>query len=290
MPTPPTSWTIRRMLAWIAQDFAALGIATGRLDAEILVGHALGLTRVKLYLDLDRPLDPAELATIRGLVVRRRKREPVAYITGAREFYRRSFEVTPAVLIPRPDTETLIERALQLLPDGAETRVLDLCTGSAAIAITLAAERATVQVTATDISAAALEVARRNAERLGVAARCTFLEGDLFAPLPAADRFDLIVANPPYIPEAEIASLQPDIHQHEPHLALAAGPDGLDHLRRLSAEALAFLRSNGSVLFEVGAGQAPRVRELLEAAGFAETASHKDLGGVERVVEARAQR
>jgi release factor glutamine methyltransferase len=283
--TSPTTWTIRSLLAWIAQDFSGLGISSPRLDAELLIGAALGLARVKLYLDLDRPLAPDELAKVRALVVRRRKREPVAYIVGEREFYRRSFEVTPAVLIPRPDTETLIERALELMPEDSPTRVLDLCTGSGAIAVTLAAERPQARVTATDLSAVALDVARRNAMRHGVAERSEFLEGDLFAPLTAAARFELIVANPPYIAEAEIDTLQAEIKEFEPRMALASGPDGLSHLQRLCARAAAFLPPGGAVLFELGQGQADRVREWLEAAGFVDVAAHKDLGGIERVVE-----
>jgi release factor glutamine methyltransferase len=287
MASNPSTWTIRSLLAWIAQDFGALGIPSARLDAELLVGAALGLARVKLYLDLDRPLSPDELARARAAVVRRRKREPVAYILGEREFYRRSYEVTPAVLIPRPDTETLIERALELLPAGSAARVLDLCTGSGAIAITLAAERPELHVTATDLSAAALEVASRNAVRHGVDARCEFRQGDLFAPLAAAARFELIVANPPYIPELEIETLQPEI-RHEPRLALASGPDGLSHLQRLCTSVLTFLAPGGASLFEVGQGQAPQVRSWLEAAGLNEVTTRKDLGGIERVVEAHA--
>jgi release factor glutamine methyltransferase len=284
----PSTWTIRSLLAWIASDFAGLGIPSPRLDAELLIGAALGLARVKLYLDLDRPLRPDELAKVRALVVRRRKREPVAYIVGEREFYRRSFEVTPAVLIPRPDTETLIERALELLPAGSPARVLDLCTGSGAIAVTLAAERPETHVIATDLSAAALDVARRNAARHGVSERCEFLEGDLFAPLSAAGRFELIVANPPYIPEAEIEALQAEIKQYEPRLALASGSEGLTHLERLCAQTGAFLEPGGAVLFEVGQRQAEPVRALLEAAGFVDVTAHKDLGGIERVVEGHA--
>jgi release factor glutamine methyltransferase len=284
----PSTWTIRSLLAWIAQDFGALGIASPRLDAELLVGFALGLPRVKLYLDLDRPLGPDELAQVRSLVVRRRKREPVAYILGDREFYRRSFEVSPVVLIPRPDTETLIERALELVAADSPARVLDLCTGSGAIAITLAAERPAASVIGTDLSASALEVARRNAERHGVTARCEFLEGDLFAPLPAAARFELIVANPPYIPEPELATLQPEIRDFEPRLALASGGDGLTHLGRLCESTRGYLEPGGSLLFEVGLGQAAQVQRWLEERGFDQVRAHKDLGGIERVVEARA--
>jgi release factor glutamine methyltransferase len=225
---------------------------------------------------------------VRGLVVRRRKREPIAYILGEREFYRRKFEVSPAVLIPRPDTETLIERALELLPQDSTAHVLDLCTGTGAIAVTLAAERPGIRATATDVSAAALEVARHNAARHGVADRCELLEGDLFAPLPAAARFALIAANPPYIPEPDLEGLQPEIKQFEPRLALESGREGLTHLKRLSEGARAFLEPGGVVLFEVGSGQAGQVQEWLQAQGFVEVAARKDLGGIERVVEGHA--
>jgi len=276
------------MLAWIAQDLGALGIGTGRLDAELLVSNALAVGRVQLYLDLDRPLDGAELGRIKALVVRRRRREPIAYITGNREFYRRSFEVSKAVLIPRPDTETLIERALELLPQDSRARVLDLCTGSGAIAITLAAERPETQVVATDLSEAALELAQRNAERHGVRDRIEFVHGDLYAALASDARFDLIAANPPYIPDAELPQLQPEIRDHEPRLALASGPDGLSHLQRLAAGARAHLNPGSSVLFEVGAGQSADVERMLIDAGLQEARSHKDLGGIPRIVEARA--
>jgi release factor glutamine methyltransferase len=221
------------------------------------------------------------------VVGRRRPREPIAYITGNREFYRRSFEVTPAVLIPRPDTETLIERALALLPPDSTATIVDLCTGSGAIAVTLAAERPSVRVSATDLSQAALEQARRNAERHGVHDRIEFFSGDLYAALPSDARFDLIAANPPYIAEADLAQLQPEIRDHEPQLALASGPDGLTHLRLLAAGAPAHLNPGGSLLFEVGANQAAAVQRMLLAAGLCEPHSHKDLAGIPRIVEAR---
>ena len=283
-------WTIRSLLAWIAQDFASHGLPSARLDAELLISFALTLDRVRLYMDLDRPLASEELARVRALVVRRRKREPIAYIVGQREFYRRSFEVTSAVLIPRPDTETLVERALELLSEGAALRVLDLCTGSGALAVTLAAERPQLTLTATDLSAAALDVARRNAERHGVTERIVFVEGDLFAPLPSDARFELIVANPPYISLPDMAGLQPEIRLHEPALALESGPEGLDHLARLSAGVQQFLAPGGHVLFEVGQGQAPAVIVQLTAAGMLAAQAHQDLGKIERVVEAVAPR
>ncbi|AKF06220.1 putative N(5)-glutamine methyltransferase PrmC [Sandaracinus amylolyticus] len=277
-------------MKWSADDFASRGIESARLDAELLVAHALGLDRVKLYMDLDRPLAPDELTKIRELVLRRRKREPVAYILGRREFFGRGFEVSPAVLIPRPDTETLIEAALERLPEDASGAVLDLCTGSGAIAVTLAAERTGIEVDATDLSEAALEVAKKNASKLGVAERVRFHHGDLFAALPSPREYALIACNPPYIAEHERATLAPDVAQHEPGMALFSGPEGLDVLHRLCAEAPKWLAPGASILIEVGAGQAPAVIALLERAGLVEGRAHQDLGGHERVVEARRAR
>jgi release factor glutamine methyltransferase len=283
----PQSWTIRSLLAWMAQDFGALGLDTPRLDAEVLIAHVLGIDRVRLYMDLDRPLSAAELSDVRALVVRRRRREPVAYVVGQREFYRRAFAVSAAVLIPRPDTETLIERALELLPSAAPTRVLDLCTGSGAIAVTLAAERPLSQVTATDLSPDALAVARGNAERHGVLAQIRLLQGDLFEALPPGERYDLVVANPPYVRAGDLAGLAPELH-HEPVLALTGGDTGFDVLTRLCDEVAGWLSDRGAALFEVGAGQAAQVAEqLARQPGLGEVRCHRDLGGVERVVEAR---
>jgi release factor glutamine methyltransferase len=282
----PPSWTIRSLLAWMTQDFGALGLDTPRLDAELLISHVLGMGRVRLYMEFDRPLSAAELAELRALLVRRRRREPVAYIVGQREFYLREFAVSPAVLIPRPDTETLVARALELLPAEQPARVLDLCTGSGAIAVTLAAERPHVQVTATDVSAEALALAQGNAQRHGVLPRMRFLHGDLFEALPRGEHFDLVVANPPYVVAGEIPELAAEL-QHEPVLALSGGDDGLLVLSRLCAEVADSLEQRGALLFEVGAGQAPQVERLLRAAGrLGDVRSHKDLGGIERVVEA----
>lgn len=279
------AWTIRRVLAWTAEDFAGRGIETARLDAELLVAHALGLGRVQLYMDLDRPLTDAEREAIRALVVRRRKREPVAYIAGKKEFWGRSFVVTPAVLVPRPDSEALIERALEVV--SGEARVLDLCTGSGILGLTIAAERDAVRADLTDLSPDALAVARTNAEALGLIDRVRLLEGDLFAPL-GDERYSLITANPPYIPEAELATLAPDVREHEPRMALVGGPDGFAVHRRIIEDAPRFLLPGGTLLIEVGAGQAPELERLIVEQGWAEsTARHRDLGGIERVVEAR---
>jgi release factor glutamine methyltransferase len=282
------TWTTRSLLGWMAHDFTALGLGTPRLDAEIMIAHVLGVDRVHLYMDLDRPLTAAELGAVRALVVRRRQREPVAYLTGQREFYRRAFEVSPAVLIPRPDTECLVERALVLLAPERSARVLDLCTGSGAIAVSLAAERRLVHVDATDISSEALAVARRNAERHGVTERLSFHEGDLFEALTETRRYDLIVANPPYVRVDELPQLAPEL-RHEPSFALLAGVDGYEVLDRLATDARGWLAEHGVVLFEVGEGQAAHVIDALRRQpAFRDVSSHADLGGVARVVEAHA--
>ncbi|HEY8431232.1 MAG TPA: peptide chain release factor N(5)-glutamine methyltransferase [Sandaracinaceae bacterium] len=281
-------WTIRRVLAWTAKDFEQRGIESARLDAELIVAHALGLSRVALYMDLDRPLTESERGAIRDLVKRRRQREPVAYIVGHKEFWGRRFEVSPAVLVPRPDTETLVERALAILPQESDARVLDLCTGSGIIGLTLAAERKALRADLTDLSEDALAVARRNAEALGVAERVRFFSGDLFAPLPEGSRYALVTANPPYVAEGELASLAPDVREHEPRLALAGGEDGFAVHRRIVAGAPRFLEPGGTILVEVGAGQAEALEAMLAARPEVEaTARHRDLGGIERVVEAR---
>lgn len=273
----------------MARDFAARELDSARLDAELLVADALGIDRVRLYMDLDRPLVPDELAAIRERVARRRQREPVAYILGRREFFGRPFEVSPAVLVPRPDTEVLVERALALLPGDAEGPVLDLCTGSGAVGVTLACERARLCVDASDVSAEALGVARRNADSLGVGERITFHRGDLYAPLPEGRRYPLIVANPPYVADDVVPRLQPEVSVHEPRVALAGGPDGLAVIRRIVEGAPDRLAEGGTLLFEMGADQAEPVRALLEER-FAEVSTHLDLAGFERVAEGRGVR
>lgn len=281
------TWTIQRLLSWMSADFAALGISSPRLDGELLLCRALGCDRVRLYMDITRPLEPRELDAVRALVKRRRAREPVAYILGEKEFYRRPFRVGSGVLVPRPETEVLVDRALEALPRGA-TRALDLCTGSGAIAITLAAERPQLQVTATDLSPEALAIARDNAQQLGVAERVELLEGDLYGALRDERPFDLIVSNPPYVAEGDWGSLAPEITQHEPRLALLAGGDGLDIIRRICDGAGARLAPAGVLLMEVGAGQARAVVALLQAAGLQDARTHDDLAGIARVVQARA--
>ncbi|MEM7137179.1 MAG: peptide chain release factor N(5)-glutamine methyltransferase [Myxococcota bacterium] len=276
---------MRDVIQWSAGDFSARKLDSPRLDAELLVAEALGTDRVGLYLDLDRPLDDVEKAAVRALVSRRRAREPVAYILGYRDFFGRRFGVSEAVLIPRPDTETLVESALACIPEDAPSRVLDVGTGSGAVALSLAAARPKASVTATDVSPAALTVAMANAERLGVTANVDFREADIVDDLPP---FDVVVSNPPYVTHAELAELEPEVRDHEPTLALVGGDDGLDVIRVLVDRAVAVTREGSDLLIEVGFGQADQVIELAtRALPWASVASYADLQGVERVVHLR---
>lgn len=280
------AWTVASVVRWATDDFRARGIENPRLDAEVLLAHALGATRTQLIVDAARPLTPGELTRFRELVRRRRAREPVAYLKGEREFYGRTFRVDARVLVPRPDTETLVEVALERTRAASMSmRALDLCTGSGCVAVTLARERPTACVVATDLSEGALAVARGNAARLG-AHGVAFLEGDLYgalAPLGAL-RFDVVTANPPYIPAADVASLDPDIREHEPRLALEGGASGLAVTEGVVAGAPAWLAPGGALAVEVGAGQAPAVHALFERAGFADVRRALDYAKIERVV------
>jgi release factor glutamine methyltransferase len=280
-------WTIDAVLRWAADDFRARGIDTARLDAELLLGSALSTTRIQLIVDAQRPLSRDELARFRELVKRRRTFEPVAYILGQREFFGRVFRVDARVLVPRPDTETLVDVALaRTLHLSMSMRALDLCTGSGCVAVTLARERPTSAVLGSDVSHDALVVARDNALRLG-AYNVAFRHGDGFAAVegaPGRGRFDLVTANAPYVPAAEIATLQPDVRDHEPRLALEGGEDGLRVTARIVAEAPEHLRARGLLAVEVGAGQAPGVADLFRAAGFTAVELRRDYGGIERVV------
>ena len=278
------TWTIRDVLDWAAHDFEGRGIESPRLDAELLVASALGIDRVGLYLDLNRPLLETERSAIRPLVARRREREPVAYILGHRDFYGRRFEVTPDVLIPRPDTETLVDHALEQMPEDAPLRVVDVGTGSGVIAITLAAQRPAARVTATDVSEAALEVAGRNADALGVGDRVRFILADL---LPPEEQFDLIVSNPPYIARSEMLTLQEEVRRYEPKGALEAGADGLDVVRRLLSIAAPSTAPGSELMFEVGEGQAPSVVALAKGGPWEHVATYLDLNRIERAVHLR---
>jgi release factor glutamine methyltransferase len=282
-------WTIARVLRWAAEDLARRGVNDSpRLDAELLLGHATGLDRVRLIVDAARPLAPDELDRFRQLLVRRRRSEPVAYILGEREFYGLRFSVNQHVLIPRPDTETLVNVALERTRERhLFGRAVDVCTGSGCVAIAFAKERPTWHVTGSDISDDALEVARRNALKLGTIWNIDFRQSDLLASIGAEPRCDLITANAPYVPDAELPTLAADIRNYEPAGALSGGPDGLSILRRLVKAAPGWLAAGGVLALEVGAGQAERVAKGLGAYGFAEVQLERDYGGIERVVSGR---
>jgi release factor glutamine methyltransferase len=279
---PAQVWTIEAVVKWATDDFRAREIESPRLDAEVLLAHALGATRMQLILDAKRPLGSAELARFRELVKRRRVHEPVAYLVGHREFYGRDFRVDARVLVPRPDTETLVEVALaRTRACSMSMRAIDLCTGSGCVAISLARERPTSRVTGVDVSEDALAVARENAHRLG-AFNAAFARGDLFAPVAGA-RFDVVTANPPYISSAEIATLMADVRDFEPRLALDGGDDGLAIVRRIVDEAPRHLVPRGVLAIEIGAGEAAAVSELF-LRGFDEVEVARDYARIERVV------
>jgi release factor glutamine methyltransferase len=277
-------WTIARVLAWATEDFRKRDNASPRLDAELLLGSVLGIDRVRLLIESGRRLNDSELGLYRSLIQRRRAGEPIAYILGRREFYGISFAVDRRALVPRPDTETLVEVALERTrARSMYGRALDLCTGSGCVAVAFARSRPTWRVTASDIATEATELAWENARRSGVAFSVRVVTGDLFAPF-AGECFELVTANPPYIPSPEIGTLPPDVRDFEPRLALDGGPDGLDLLRAVVAGAVERLESDGVLAVEVGHDQAARVRELFEKAGFRDVAVRRDYGGHERVV------
>ncbi len=275
-------WTIAAVLRWAADDFRSRGIDNPRLDAEVLLAHALSVSRTQLVIDGPKPLAAEELGRFRELVKRRRSREPVAYLRGEREFYGRRFAVDSRVLIPRPDTEALVTVGLERTRHlSLCARTADLCTGSGCVGVTLARERPTTKVTLADVSPDALALARHNAARLG-AYNVAFALADVFGEL--AGPFDLVTANPPYIPAAEVPGLSPDIVRFEPRLALDGGPAGLDVTARIVADAPARLAPGGVLAMEVGAGQADAVAALLGERGFADVVRTRDYARIERVV------
>lgn len=269
---------LQRLLGAAAQRLKESGSETPVLDARLLLQAAAGMSREDLILGPDRILTPEETARFESFLVRRERHEPVSRILGEREFYGRVFRVTPDTLDPRPDTETLVEAALSVMP--GEARFLDLGTGTGAIAVTLLAERPDARALATDLSEAALAVARGNAERLGVADRVTFIRGNWLEPVSGL--FDTILSNPPYIPAGDIEGLSPDVRNFDPGLALLGGSDGLDPYRIIASGAGRYLASGGHVLVEIGAGRAEDVTDIFGEQGFAAVTRHKDLGGHER--------
>lgn len=276
---------LKRTETWLKER----GSPTPRLDAELLVAHVLGLERLQLYLAYDRPLTEPELEALRPLVRRRGNREPVAYIVGHKGFHELDLAVGPGVLVPRPDTETLVEAALSWIGTPTEpVFVADVGCGSGAVGLSLAHARPAVRVYATDLADAPLATTRANVAALGLSDRVAVLKGNLLEPIPTARPIDWVVSNPPYIPTAVIEGLEPEVSRHEPRLALDGGPDGLDVYRALVPAARA--RARAGLLLEVGHDQADAVSALLTAAGFTDVTTWKDYGGHRRVVGGRVPR
>jgi release factor glutamine methyltransferase len=274
-------WKLMDLVRWTTEFFKKHDLASPRLDAELLLAHVLDLKRMDLYLAFDQPVAVRDRTRYRELVRRRAKeRWPVAYLTGVREFWSMEFRVTPDVLIPRPETETLVRVALDLKP----RRIVELGVGSGCVSAALARELPDAEIVALDCSPAALEVASQNLARLGFAERVALIEASSLVGLEGL--FDLVVSNPPYVQSGDLDDLAPEL-RHEPRIALDGGPDGLDAVRRLCLEAPALLKRSGSLALEIGFGQAEAVEELLRASGAFGVESFPDLSGIPRVILGR---
>ena len=277
-------WTIIKILNWTKQYFAKKGVENPRLDAEILLCAVLDCERINLYLEFDRPLTEEELAQFRGYVLRRGAQEPLAYILGEKAFMRNSFKVTKDTLVPRPETELLVENIIHLAEGvGGDVKILDIGTGSGAIIVSLLDYLPQAKGVGVDISIGALTVARENAQNIGVLERCGFIHSDVFSKVPLDKKFDIIVSNPPYIPAKDIATLAQDVQQ-EPHGALDGGEDGLDFYRQITAEAQDHMVEDGLLAFEIGYDQGDAVAALCKEAGFTVAIVLKDYAELDRMV------
>lgn len=286
------TWTILKVIRWTDERFQKEGLPTPRLDAEVLLAAALGFDRVKLYTHFDQPLRAEELSRFKEMVQRRLKREPVAYILGQKEFWSLSFKVSQDVLIPRPETETLVAEALNLLAsmnmETGNPRILEIGTGSGAISVAVAEEIPSAEIIATDVSEKALDLAVENAVRHDLRERIRFIQGDLFSPLKKGQPFHLILTNPPYISRKQLTDLLPEVRDFEPRLALDGGEDGLDFYRRALPQAGDFLLAGGWFLGEIGAGQDQGIQEIAERGSILRDFGFTlDLAGIKRVFKAR---
>lgn len=278
-------WTIRKVLNWTRGYFKDAGITQPRLEAEILLAHALDVERLQLYLSPDQPLTQDERSRYRGVVQQRKSGTPLQYLIGEVSFFGLRFKVDREALIPRPETEELLERVLRLAPRDRDIRCIDLGTGSGVLAVCLARYLPRAEVIAVDISDAALHLAQENARLNGVDDRISFLQSDWFETV--SGQFDLIVSNPPYVATDELASLSPEVRLHEPTVALDGGADGLDRIEALIGAVREHVLPGGALLLEIGHGQAERVTALLRDAGLNDIAVEADLAGVERFAVAR---
>ena len=277
-------WTIGKILKWTEEYFAKAGLDTPRLDAEVLLCYVLQKERIHLYVHFDQPLSKDELAQFKGYIKERVLHKPVAYIVGHKDFMGLEFKVTEDTLIPRPDTEILVEAVISRLKTGGEPGVIaDIGTGTGAICLSLLNYLTSLRAVTVDISEKALAVAKENAQRLGLSDRIEFFHGDLLEPIK--DRqFTAIISNPPYIPEGDIDTLAADVKDYEPVSALAAGPDGLDCYRRLVAAAGALLVDGGFLAMEIGINQREPLEHLAKESGWGRVEVVKDLAGIDRVV------
>ena len=281
-------WTILRTLEWIQGYFADKGLETPRLDAEVIMAHVLSTQRVMLYARFDQPLHPPELAAIKGLVARRARREPVAYLVGKKEFWSLDLAVDSGCLIPRPDSETVVEIALGLNRQGPTQTVVDVGTGSGCLALALAKELPDATVYALENADGARKIACKNAEQTGLIERVSVLSSDLLSGLPCDTKpIDLLVANLPYIPTGDLDSLMPDVRYFEPQVALDGGPDGLDLYRRLLNELDGRLALEAGVVFEAGSDQLAALGTLMTEHGLKDIEVHRDGTGRDRVVVGR---
>ena len=281
-------WTVGRLLTWTTDWLTTKGSESARLDAEVLLAHVRGCQRILLYTAFDTPVSDAERARFRELVKRRGDGEPVAYLVGNREFFSLPFAVSPAVLVPRPETEGLVVRVIDLCKPLPAARIIDVGTGSGAIAVTLAKHLPRARLVATDISPAALAVARENAARHGVAERIEFLECDLLSAPQAAGPWDVIVSNPPYVRDDEFDALPRDVRLHEPKAALVAGPTGVEVVARLAADAVGALAVGGWLVVEIGPVVAAAAERALAAVpGLVPGPTLADMAGLPRIVQAR---
>ena len=277
-------WTIGRILKWTEQYFGSKGVESPRLDAEVLLSHVLEKERIYLYVHFDQPLEAKELAAYKALIKQRVEHVPVAYLLGQKEFMGLNFKVTPATLIPRPDTEILVQAAVERLRGRENCSFADIGTGSGAICLSVLSFVQGSHAVTVDISQEARAVAEENAARLGLADRIEFFTGDLLEPIKDR-KFTAILSNPPYIPEKDIEGLQAEVRCKEPYGALSGGKDGLDFYRRLCSEAPDLLEDEGFMAFEVGIGQAGQVADLAKENPLVQrTEILKDLAGIERVV------
>ncbi len=288
----PETWTIGRLLTWTTDYLKQHGSDSPRLDAEVLLAQSRGCKRIELYTKFDELADDATRTKFRELVKQRAEGKPVAYLVGHREFYSLSFRVTSDVLIPRPETESLVLRLVELFKQGTiavdKPQIADVGTGSGIIAICAAKHLPAAQVLAVDASKAALTIAQENAKTLGVADRIEFVESDLFAAISNERRFHLIASNPPYVSEEEFATLSPTVKNYEPRQALVAGAHGTEIIERLIPQVAQRLQSDGWLLMEVSPMIEPAVRKIIEQhGGFELGATIKDLAGLPRIVQAK---